>query len=116
MSGEAVDNLTTAILFTTIASTRVDNYILGNLLRDLVGRDKWPSAYAVYLFLWWKSAGSRKRSVRISHRGIADETGLSKSGVQAAIRHLNRRKLLRSRLATPTSTPEHFVLRPWLRR
>ena len=52
----------------------------------------------------------------MSHKGIADDTGLSKSAVQAAIRHLNRRKLVRSTRATPTSTPEHHVLRPWARR
>ena len=90
--------------------------MVDTLLRDLVGHDKSPSAYLVYLYLFSRAAGTRTRSVRLSHNNIADETGLSKSAVQGAIRHLNRRKLLRSVRQTPTSTPEHFVLRPWIRR
>lgn len=82
-------------------------------MRDLVGHDKSPSAYIVYLFLWSKTSGMRTRGIRISHQGIADGTGISKSAVQAAVRHLHRRKLIRSERATPTSTPEHFVLKPW---
>lgn len=104
------------IVTTAIATIRIDEYVLDTLLRDLVGHDKSPSAYLVYLFLWSRTAGAHTRSVRVSHKTIADETGLSKSAVQSAIRHLNRRKLLRSVRETVTSTPEHFVLRPWIRR
>ena len=53
--------------------------------------------------------------MRVSHQGIAGDTGLSKSAVQSALRHLNRRKLVRSVRETQTATPEHFVLRPWAR-
>jgi hypothetical protein len=94
----------------------IDDYVLDVLMRDLVGHDRMPSALVVYLFLWRASAGTRPRNVRVSHNGIAGETGLSKSSVQAALRHLIRRRLLRSVRETPTSTPQHFVLRPWLRR
>ncbi len=76
-------------------------------LRDLVGRDRSPSAFIVYLYLWSRGG----KSVRISHKGIADETGLSKSAVQAAIRLLNRRKLIRSVHASRTAIPQHFVKR-----
>ena len=100
----------------TIANIGIDQYVVDTLLRDLVGHDRSPSAYLVYLFLWSRSRGTRNRSVRASHKRIADETGLSKSAVQGAIRHLNRRKLVRSERQTQTSTPQHFVLRPWLRR
>lgn len=99
-----------------IAIIHIDDYVVDVLLRDLIGHDKTPTAYVIYLFLYARSAGSRPRSVMISHKGIADETGVSKSAVQAAIRHLNRRKLIRSERATQTSTPQHFVLRPWIRR
>ena len=85
-------------------------------MRDLAGRDRMPSALVVYLFLWRASAGTRPRCVRVSHSGIADETGLSRSSVQAALRHLARRRLVRSARATPTSTPQHFVLRPWAKK
>lgn len=59
---------------------------------------------------------SRRRRVTVSHGAVAEETGLSKSAVQAAIRLLKRRQLLRSFQATPTATPEYEVLRPWVRR
>jgi DNA-binding MarR family transcriptional regulator len=89
--------------------------VLDILLRDLVGHDKSPAAFVVYVFLWSRTAGTRNRNVRISHNGIADDTGLSKSAVQAAIRHLTRRKLIRSERESQTATPVHFVLRPWKR-
>ena len=85
-------------------------------MRDLVGHDHMPSALVVYLFLWRATAGTRPRQVRISHNSIAGETGLSKSAVQAAVRHLVWRRLVRSVRETPTSTPVHFLLRPWKRR
>jgi hypothetical protein len=44
---------------------------------------------------------------------MADLTGLSKSAVQAAIRILLRRHLIRSSKKTVTSTPEYRVERPW---
>jgi CRP-like cAMP-binding protein len=96
-------------------TTAVDRYVFETLLGDLVGHDKSPAAFVVYLFLWGRTFGERARSVRISHQSIAMDTGLSKSGVQAALRHLSRRKLVRSVRETQTATPEHFVLRPWRR-
>ncbi len=94
----------------------LDSYIINPLIRDLVGHDRSPSAFVVYLLLWSRTHASRAKSVRISHKGIADETGLSKSTVQSAIRLLNRRKLIRSVHDSPTAIPEHFVLRPWIRQ
>lgn len=103
-------------MIVAIAIIRIDSYVIDTLLRDLVGHDKSASAFVVYLYLWTRASGTRNRSVQISHQGIADETGLSKSAVQTAIRHLTRRRLMRSDRETPTSTPVHFVLRPWVRR
>ena len=103
---------------TTIAMTEtaeIDRYILETLLGDLVGHDHAPSSYVVYLYLWTRTFGSGGKSVRASHQTIAADTGFSKSGVQAALRHLNRRKLVRSVRETQTATPEHFGLRPWRR-
>jgi DNA-binding GntR family transcriptional regulator len=96
-------------------TVRLDRYVLETLLADLVGHDHAPASFIVYLHLWNRTFGSKLRSVRASHQQIADDTGLSRSGVQAALRHLNRRKLVRSERQTQTSTPEHFVLRPWRR-
>ena len=92
-----------------------DPYVFETLMPDLVGHDKSPTAFVVYVFLWTRTFGAGAKSVRASHQSIANDTGLSKSGVQAALRHLNRRKLVRSIRESQTSTPEHFVLRPWRR-
>jgi DNA-binding transcriptional MocR family regulator len=84
-------------------------------MRDLAGHDRSPAAFLVYLFLW---RGTRARSlgaVRLSHREIAEEVGLSKSAVQQALRILHRRGLVKSRQRHRTDTPEHQVMRPWAR-
>jgi hypothetical protein len=99
----------------TTETVRIDRYVLETLLVDLVGHDRAPSSYIVYLYLWNRTFGSRAKSVKASHQTIAADTGFSKSGVQAALRHLSRRRLVRSVRATQTATPEHFVLRPWRR-
>lgn len=94
---------------------RFDRYVFATLLADLVGHDRAPTAFLIYTYLWCRTFGEKAKSVQVSHQSIADDTGVSKSGVQAALRHLNRRRLVRSVRATQTSTPEHFVLRPWRR-
>ena len=82
---------------------------------DLVGHDKKPSAFVVYLYLWSQLANTRSRKIQASHQTIADDTGLSKTAVQMSIRHLLRRKLIRSELASRTATPVYSILRPWRR-
>lgn len=94
----------------------LDAYVLETLMADLVGHDKTPAAFVVYLYLWRESRSTRRGRVAASHRTIAEETGLSKSAVQAAIRLLKRRQLVRSWQASQTATPEHQALRPWRRR
>ncbi len=74
-------------------------------LKSLVGRDRSPSAFIVYFYLWSTKGG------RMSHQEIAEATGLSRSAVQAAIRLLNRRKLIRTVHASRTATPEHHLNR-----
>jgi DNA-binding transcriptional MocR family regulator len=93
----------------------LDAYVVDTLMPDLVGHDKTPAAFVVYLYLWKESRRSRRAVVAASHRTIAEDTGLSKSAVQAALRRLKRRQLVRSRLAFPTAVPEYQVLRPWRR-
>lgn len=95
---------------------RLDNYVADVLLRDLVGHDHSPAAFVVYLFLWRRTSGERRKAVRLSHRQISQETGLSRSAVQQALRILHRRLLVRSRRERHTDTPEHTVNRPWLAR
>ena len=94
---------------------RVDAHIIDALMPDLVGHDRQPSAFIVYLYLWCHSRGSRERSVAASLHQIGADTGLSKSAVQQAIRRLKQRRLLQSRQRSPTSIPEYVVATPWVR-
>ncbi len=93
----------------------VDQYVIGVLMRDLVGHDRVPSAFLVYLHLWAETERLAKTSVRTSHQTMAEETGLSKSAVQKGVRCLVGRKLLRAHKASATATPEYRVLKPWRR-
>jgi len=94
----------------------LDDYILEVLMRDLVGHDRAPSAYLVYLHLWGQSEGRRQKVVRASHQTIADATGLSKSAVQGGMRILTRRRLVSVHRQSATAVPEYRVARPWLNR
>jgi hypothetical protein len=96
-----------------VTEIALDAYVTDVLMRDLVGHDKSPSAFLVYLYLWAQTRGRNIDSVAPSHQGIADATGLSKSAVQGAIRILARRKLVRAQKPTVTSTPEYNVECPW---
>lgn len=98
-----------------IKTIAIDEYIVDILMRDLVGHDRMPAAFFVYLHLWSESYRQSKAAIRTSHQAIAEATGLSKSSVQKGIRNLTRRKLLRASKASPTATPEYRVLRTWKR-
>jgi hypothetical protein len=93
----------------------IDDYVISVLMRDLVGHDRMPSAFLVYLHLWGESQRQSKNYVRASHQTIAEATGLSKSAVQKGVRCLVGRKLLRAQKDSPTATPEYRVLRTWRR-
>jgi hypothetical protein len=95
--------------------TAVDSYVIDVLMRDLVGHDRTPSAFLVYLWLWAKTDGGRRRHAA-SLQTIAFETGLSKSSVQNAVRELrDRRRLIAVEHAGPTTAPSYQVLTPWRR-
>ena len=104
-----------AIVFITIdmKNIRFDLYVMDALMPDLVGHDKQPSAFIVYIYLWTRLVVLRTRRIRVSHQTIANDTGLSKSAVQAAVRNLLRRKLIRSQLEFKTAVPEYTLLKPW---
>ena len=95
---------------------RLDRYVIDTLMPDLVGHDKRPSALLVYLFLWGRVGAPRSRGGSASLRQIAQGTGLSKRGVQDALRVLERRRLVKRSRASATSIAEYEVLRPWRRR
>ena len=91
----------------------IDDYVLDVLMGDLVGHDRHPAAFIVYLYLYRQAQRSGWRSVSASLRTIADATGLSKSAVQTAIERLQRRQLIKSERLHRTATPAHQVLRHW---
>ncbi len=104
----------------TRSNLQVDPYVVDVLMRDLIGHDRQPSAFLVYLFLSTRTEakiGARRRGgmVAISLRDIAEATGLSKSVVQVALRTLKRRELIGADSAHATAVPTYRVLRPWRR-
>jgi len=91
----------------------VDAYVLDALMKELVGREKKPSAFLVYLHLWRRSRGGRIAWVAASLQALASGTGLSKSAVQDGIKVLVRRRLIRSHRSSQTGVPRYDVRRPW---
>ena len=91
----------------------IDAYVLDVLLRDLVGHDKQPAAFLVFLHLYGVSARQRWRPAAASLRHIAEATGLSKSAVQVAVQTLRRRELIVTERSYSTATPRHRLLRCW---
>jgi hypothetical protein len=95
---------------------QVDRYVVDTLMPDLVGHDRQPSAFLVYLYLWCRATAARRKPVGASLQHIALETGLSKSAVQQAVRTLKHRRLLHSTQATATAVPVYTLATPWVRR
>jgi DNA-binding MarR family transcriptional regulator len=91
----------------------VDDYVLDVLMRDIVGHDRQPAAYLVYLYLYGQAARNKWKPVAKSLRDLADATGLSKSAVQTALENLRRRELINTRSDHATAVPRHRVLRHW---
>ena len=92
----------------------LDAFVIDGLMPDLIGHDRRPAALVVYLLLY-RRASKSAGSARLSHQAIASATGLSRSAVQSALRHLSRRQLIVSSRSSPTAVPVHRVLRPWAR-
>jgi len=91
----------------------IDDYILDVLMRDIVGHDRQPAAYLVYLYLYGLAARAKWKPVAASLRTLAETTGLSKSAVQTALERLRSRKLIETTSNHATAVPEHRVLRRW---
>ena len=93
----------------------VDAYVIDALMQDLIGHDRAPSAFVVYLHLWRHSIGIDEPTVQVSLREIAEGTGLSKRGNQEALTVLSRRQLVSIARASITDIPVYTVRRPWRR-
>ena len=93
----------------------IDDYVLDVLMCDIVGHDRQPAAYLVYLYLYGRAARARWKPVPASLRSLAEATGLSKSAVQTALELLRRRELIESESDHATAIPTHRILRHWRR-
>ena len=94
----------------------IDEYVMDVLLPDLTGHAHAPTAFLVYVILWTALYRAEQKRVALSLQSLSEGTGLSKSGVQAAIRVLKRRGLIKVFKARPTSVPEYELVRHWVRR
>ena len=93
---------------------KLDDYVVDVLMRDLVGHDRRPVCFLVYL---WLLAEEQRRgeAVQVSYQELAESLGVSKSSAQAGVGWLVRRKLLEVTKKTVTATPQYTVLSPWRR-
>jgi len=89
-----------------------DDYVLDTLMRDLVGHDRKPVSFLVYL--WIASEQERRGGeVRVSYRDMAESIGVSKSSAQAGVAWLVKRRLLAASKENATATPAYTVRTPW---
>jgi hypothetical protein len=93
-----------------------DDYVIDVLLPDLAGHDRSPAAVLVYLVIWTQLFRTGRKTIGISLQSLSTHSGLSKSAVQAAIRLLRRRSLIRVTRRSPTAVPQYELMRHWLPR
>jgi CRP-like cAMP-binding protein len=107
--------LVIGIVFIAMERIAIDAYVIDVLMPDLAGHDRRPATFIVYLFLLRQAARSRRDAVSVSLQTIATKTGLSKSTVQTALRHLRRRRLVDPAVTATVAAPLRRILRPWIR-
>lgn len=90
----------------------LDRYVLDSLMTDLVGHDRTPAAFLVFVAIWAAGDGGR---AALSYADLAARTGLARRTVQSAVAHLHRRELLEIERSGPTETPRYRPLTPWRR-
>jgi hypothetical protein len=90
----------------------LDDYLVDVLMRDLVGHDRRPVSFLVYLWLAAEQARQRA-AVQVSYQQLAECVGVSKSAAQAAVSWLTRRKLLEASKENATAVPRYVVRTPW---
>jgi hypothetical protein len=93
---------------------QLDDYVTDVLMRDLIGHDKRPVAFLVYL---WLAAEQQRRNapVQISYQELAESIGVSRSSAQTSVGWLLRRKLIEATRTSVTATPSYRALTPWQR-
>lgn len=90
-----------------------DAYVFDVLMRDLVGHDQSAAAFLIYLQVWRHTGGRRGVRVPLSLQQLASATGLSKSGAQAGLRVLKRRRLIGVARSAPTAVPQYSLRKHW---
>lgn len=93
----------------------LDDYVVDVLMRDLIGHDRQPTSFLIYLWFSFESSRLRRERVYASYQTVADAIGISKSAAQSGVRWLVRRKLLEATKTAPTAVPQYRVMRPWRR-
>jgi hypothetical protein len=101
-----------AILMIGIAMLALDDYVVDVLMRDLVGHDRRPTSFLLYLWLDAEQT-RRDRPVQVSYVQLAESVGVSKSSAQVAVNWLVRRRLLSVSKDSITATPCYTVQKPW---
>ncbi|HTZ54028.1 MAG TPA: helix-turn-helix domain-containing protein [Candidatus Acidoferrum sp.] len=97
------------------ADVSLDRYVVETLMPDLVGHDRRPVAFLIYLYLYACAGASERKSIAISLDMLADECGVSKRAAADAIRHLVKRKLVVRSRDYATALTVYAVARPWKR-
>jgi hypothetical protein len=87
----------------------LDRYVIETLMGDLVGHDRRPSAFLVYLLI------EASDGAALSYAVIAERTGLSRRSCQAAVAHLERRRLIEVVRRAGNEAAVYRPLRPWRR-
>ena len=87
----------------------LDRYVIETLMSDLVGHDRRPSAFLVYLLV------EASDGEPLSYATLAERTGLSRRSCQAAVAHLERRRLLEVVRRAENEAAIYRPLRPWRR-
>ena len=98
-----------------MSKLEIDDYVIDTLMADLVGHDRQPSAFLVYLSLYRHTHGTGRPTAQLSLMDLATGTGLSKRAVQEALRWLSKRRLLSLTRESITAVPVYAVKRPWIR-
>jgi hypothetical protein len=103
------------IILLSVKTIPLDDYVLTSLMPDLVGHDRQPSAFLVYLHLWQIAHAESDGTAQVALQDIAEGTGLSKRAVQGALMWLSKRKLVSVSRDSLTAIPVYTVMRPWRR-
>lgn len=102
--------------YSAVQHIPIDEYVIDVLLPDLTAHDRASPAFLVYIVLWTALYRAEEKRVALSLHKLSEQTGLSKSAVQNAIRVLKRRGLIRVVKAHATAVPEYELIRHWVRR